>query len=170
MLVAKRDYDIERKRLCKIYKVEFIKVKHIAEGLLLREALPISNGMSKNSIIWLVIAVLLVAGVVWLAKTPGKAGAYDEFAQCVADSGATFYGTFWCPYCDTQKADLGRSARLLPYVECATPDGRGQLRVCQEAGIEAYPTWEFGDGERVAGYVPLEQLSEFTGCSLPNRQ
>jgi hypothetical protein len=123
--------------------------------------------MQKNTIIWLLVVVLLVAGVVWLIRTPGKAGSYDELASCIAESGATFYGTFWCPWCQNQKAEFGRSAALLPYVECSTPDGRGQLPVCTEAGVEAYPTWVFPDGTRETGMVPMERLAEITGCQIP---
>lgn len=124
--------------------------------------------MKKSTIIWLIVLVLFTAGVVWLIRTPGKAGAYDGFAQCIADSGATFYGTFWCPHCQNQKAMFGSSAKLLPYVECSTPDGKSQLPICTEAGIEGYPTWQFADGTRKGGVMELADLSETTGCPLPN--
>lgn len=122
--------------------------------------------MKKNTIIWLLVVILFIAGVVWLIRTPGKAGAYDGFASCIAESGSTYYGAFWCPNCQNQEALFGRSAKLLPRIECSTQDGRGQLEVCQEAGIEGYPTWEFPDGTRVTGTQSLEILAEATGCSI----
>lgn len=116
---------------------------------------------------WIGIALLAVAlivgGIIWSAQAPGQ---YDAFAQCIDESGATFYGAFWCPHCQDQKAIFGKSERLLPYVECSTPDRRGQLPVCQEAGITGYPTWEFADGSRISSVLSLEQLSRETGCSL----
>lgn len=108
--------------------------------------------------------VLIVAGVVWYQVTPGK---YDTFAQCLGEQGATFYGAFWCPHCQEQKSLFGKSDGLLPYVECSTPDGQGQLPVCVDAGIQGYPTWEFSDGERVSGVVSLQALASKTGCELP---
>lgn len=123
--------------------------------------------MNKNTIIWLLVAVLFIAGVVWLIKTPGKPGKYDQFASCIAESGTTYYGAFWCPNCQNQEALFGRSAKLLPRVECSTPDGRGQLQVCQDAEIEGYPTWEFPDGTRVTGTQSFEALAEATSCPLP---
>ena len=123
--------------------------------------------MKKNTIVWFVILILFVVGVVWLIKTPGKAGAYDEFAQCIADTGATYYGAFWCPNCQNQEAMFGRSARLLPRIECSTPDGKGQLPICTEAGVTGYPTWEFADGTRQSGTLSMEILSGATGCALP---
>lgn len=120
-----------------------------------------------NKIIWALVLVAVIGGVVWLAKTPGKPGRLDTFAQCLTESGAKYYGAFWCPNCKNQEAMFGRSARLLPRIECSTPDGQGQLPVCQEAKIEGYPTWDFPDGSRVTGTQSLEALSQSTACPLP---
>lgn len=123
--------------------------------------------MTKQKITWILILIVVVAGLVWLIRTPGKPGKLDAFAQCINDSGATYYGAFWCPNCKNQEAMFGRSARLLPRVECSTPDGNGQLQVCKDAEITGYPTWDFPDGTRQTGTIPLANLSEFTGCELP---
>jgi hypothetical protein len=123
--------------------------------------------MKKSTIIWVIVLVLFAGGVAWLVKTPGKAGAYDGFAQCIKDSGATFYGAFWCPHCQNQKALFGSSAKLLPYVECSTPDGKSQLPVCTEAGVQGYPTWQFADGSRKTGELTFFELSQATQCELP---
>lgn len=122
--------------------------------------------MSKK-LIWIVVAIVLVGGFIWLIKTPGKPGELDSFAQCINDSGAKYYGAFWCPNCKNQEAMFGRSARLLPRIECSTPDGKSQLPVCQEAGIQGYPTWDFADGTRETGTIPLDRLAEATNCQLP---
>lgn len=104
---------------------------------------------------------------VWIFYAPREPGKYDAFAQCLTEKGAVFYGAFWCPHCQNQKAMFGKSAKLLSYVECATPDGKGRLPICEEKKIEGYPTWEFADGSREAGEVPLRRLAEKTGCALP---
>ncbi len=121
----------------------------------------------KNKSIWIVAGAVLVAGMVWLIMAPEKSGKLDSFASCLAEKGATFYGAFWCPHCQNQKALFGNSARLLSYVECSTPDGKNQLPVCIEAKINGYPTWEFADGSRESGEVSLERLAEKTFCVLP---
>lgn len=123
--------------------------------------------MEKNKLIWLLVLVLVVGGLVWLIKTPSKPGKLDAFASCIKESGAIYYGAFWCPNCKNQEALFGRSAGLLPRVECSTPDGRGQLQVCQDASIKGYPTWQFSNGTRQTGTLSLERLSEATGCALP---
>jgi hypothetical protein len=119
------------------------------------------------------VIALLILGViatVVFRGTGGRAvitGQYDAFAQCIKDSGATFYGAFWCPHCQAQKKMFGASAKLLPYVECSTLDGKSQVPACTEKGVSSYPTWEFADGSRLTGEVPLTQLAEKTGCVLP---
>ncbi|MFA5889066.1 MAG: hypothetical protein WCW47_02385 [Candidatus Paceibacterota bacterium] len=122
--------------------------------------------------IYIFIGLIFLALIVWLIVTPGKANRpdkYDTFAQCLKDKGAIFYGAFWCSHCQSQKALFGRSVRFLPYVECSTPDGQGQLQVCKDAGITGYPTWQFNASstDRLNGEVTLEQLAEKTNCVLP---
>lgn len=121
----------------------------------------------KNTFLVLGIVLLIVAFVVFLVKTPGKTGELDKFAQCLGEKGVIFYGAFWCPNCQNQKAMFGRSSKELPYVECSTPDGKRQLSECSEKGIEAYPTWIFEDGKKIEGVISLEDLRDKTDCPLP---
>lgn len=120
------------------------------------------------------LAVLIITAIAafFFAPSPQTstipAGTYTAFTQCVADSGATFFGAFWCPHCNAQKALFGDAEKLLPYIECSTPDRQGQLAICKDAGVTSYPTWEFKDKTRHTGEIPLAQLAEKTGCALPN--
>lgn len=125
--------------------------------------------MNKKAI-WLLILLVFIGLVVWLVRTPGKPGRLDSFATCIKDSGALFYGAFWCPHCQNQKALFGSSAKFLPYVECSTPDSQGQLDICKEAGVTGYPTWHFGTSTVISGEISLERLSELTSCPLPSVQ
>ena len=123
--------------------------------------------MKKNTLVWFLVLVLPIAGIVWLIMAPTKPGKFDGFASCIKNSGATFYGAFWCPHCQKQKAMFGSSAKLLPYIECSTPDGKNQLPICTEAGVKGYPTWQFPDGTRESGEIALARLAEKTACKLP---
>lgn len=118
---------------------------------------------------WSVVGVIvLILGMYMIkTKTDTTPGKLDSFAQCLKDKGAVFYGAFWCPHCQNQKAMFGKSVTLLPYVECSTPDGKSQFPICKEKNIEGYPTWIFADGSRLTGEVALETLAEKTGCALP---
>ena len=124
--------------------------------------------MTKPKIIFSILIALIVLSFGWYyGKQYADSGRYDAFAQCIADSGTKFYGAFWCPNCQNQKKMFGTSEKLLPYIECSTPNGQGQLQICVDAGITGYPTWEFPDQSRLKGEVPLVTLSERTGCPLP---
>jgi Zn ribbon nucleic-acid-binding protein len=98
---------------------------------------------------------------------PASPGTYDDFAQCLAEENATFYGAYWCPNCAEQKQMFAGSDDELDYVECSLPNRGGQTAICQQKGINAYPTWIFADGERQEGVLSLETLADQTGCELP---
>lgn len=126
-----------------------------------------------NKYIYGVIGLVFLGAVAWLIITPGKPGKFDDFAKCITDTKTvTFYGAFWCPHCQAQKARFGKSAKYLPYVECSTPDGQGQLQVCKDKNISTYPTWEFGVSSIIAsstlitGEIELVELAEKTSCVL----
>jgi thiol-disulfide isomerase/thioredoxin len=124
--------------------------------------------MQKEYAIIGVVTLLVLGGITFYSYRQDTApGALDAFAACLVEKGATFYGTFWCPYCQSQKKLFGNSAKHLPYVECSTPNGKEQLPICTEKGIKGYPTWEYADGSRDGGKVTLERLAEKTGCALP---
>ena len=123
--------------------------------------------MSKETKIFIgiIIGLIVFIGGLFIInmKTPGK---YDEFAQCITDSGAKFYGAFWCPHCQAQKQLFGKSAKKLPYIECSTPDKQPTAQ-CLAAGIKGYPTWIFSDGRQASGEQTFAQLAEKTGCPVP---
>lgn len=118
-------------------------------------------------IFWLVLLALVVVGVGMSIFTSSRPGKLDTFAQCLEQKGVVFYGAFWCPHCQKTKAMFGSSAKLLPYVECSTPDGQDQLPVCKEKSVTSYPTWIFPDGKILTGERTLQELSEASGCPLP---
>lgn len=130
---------------------------------------------NKLSFILKAFAILAVFALgYWLydSQQPGK---YDNFATCLTEKGAKFYGAFWCPHCQAQKALFGKSNKFLPYIECSTPDTKGQTAICKEKGIQSYPTWSFpinsttstSTEEFLSGEKTFAQLAEKTGCEIP---
>ena len=106
----------------------------------------------KGTIIGGAIVLVIIVGLMMFSQSNDNSpGRYDGFAQCLKDKGAIFYGAFWCPHCQKQKALFGKSAKLLPYVECSTPDGGGQLNICKGKGVSNYPTWSFADQSTTTG-------------------
>ncbi|MCX6738439.1 MAG: hypothetical protein NT098_00095 [Candidatus Parcubacteria bacterium] len=125
--------------------------------------------------LWTLVVIVFGGSLLFAVKSMNKAdiegnavsGQYDTFAQCIKDSGAVFYGAFWCPHCLDQKKEFGDSVKLLPYVECSTPDTKGQTLICKEKGINSYPTWIFKDDSRLSGKLTWKVLAEKTLCILP---
>ncbi len=115
------------------------------------------------------IIIVLAGGWMFLKnyQTPQKPNALDQFAQCLKDKGAVFYGAFWCPHCQNQKKEFGSSVKYLPYVECSAPDGKSQTQICKDKKIDGYPTWMYADGSRESGELSLAHLAEKTGCAFP---
>lgn len=116
----------------------------------------------------IIVLVIILALLFYANRVSGGPDKLDGFAQCLSQKGVTFYGAFWCPHCQNQKALFGNSKKFLPYIECSTPDGQNQTEICKEKGIKSYPTWVFKDMGSTTGEVPLAALSEKSGCPLPN--
>jgi len=109
---------------------------------------------------------ILFVGITAVAFLNPAEGKYDEFAKCLSENGVTMYGAYWCPHCNAQKQMFGNSWSQVNYVECSLPNKAGQTQVCTESGIKSYPTWEFQDGLRIEGEMPLEKISSLSGCNL----
>jgi cyclophilin family peptidyl-prolyl cis-trans isomerase len=104
-----------------------------------------------------------------------------EFAQQLTDEGVRFFGAFWCPHCNRQKALFGAGEDALPFIKVTEGDpavlgsvvlnavGRGEDLTLNPTGraVNSFPTWEFQDGSRVEGYQTLQSLSELSGIPLP---
>ncbi len=125
----------------------------------------------KTTYVYIGLVVLIIVGLIVVRNTSSsveenRVTKYDSFAQCITDAGAKFYGAYWCPHCKDQKELFDNSAKI-PYIECSTPNGQGQLPICIDAGITGYPTWVYGDGSIENGNQTLEQIAEKTACELP---
>jgi uncharacterized membrane protein len=109
----------------------------------------------------------IVAGAFVFAGAAAPATPYQQaLAQHLANSGATFYGAFWCPHCQEQKALFGGAAGSLPYVECDPKGVNAQTARCEGANVRVFPTWVIG-AERREGVLSLEELARVSGFKTP---
>ena len=116
-----------------------------------------------------VIAVLIVGGLHmhYSGLFDAAAGPEDPQLRALAihldETGAKFYGAYWCPRCQEQKALFKASAERLPYVECS-PGGRGGplTKACAAENIRNYPTWTIGD-RRMTGLQKPRILAGASG-------
>ena len=127
-----------------------------------------SNRCMKSSTIFIVgfaVILVLVILAVELSTSSGPT-IYDDFAQCLSDSGAKMYGVYWCSHCKEQKEKFDNS-KYIPYIECDPRGDNANPSACEAAGVDGYPTWVFGNGEKVSGTRTLTELALKSGCGLP---
>ena len=119
--------------------------------------------------IWIVVT-LVILGAAWGGYDYlyySKASTLDDFAKCLKSKGVRMYGAWWCPHCAEQKEAFGYAFQYVNYVECS-PEGKRDINdVCKQAGVKHFPTWQFPDGSRTEGELPLADLSQKSGCKLP---
>ncbi|MBA3612008.1 MAG: vitamin K epoxide reductase family protein [Nitrospirales bacterium] len=117
-----------------------------------------------------VVIGLLIVGVLHLHYSgwfDPAAGPEDPQLQALAihlnETGAKFYGAYWCPRCQEQKAEFLSSEKRLPYVECSS-GGRGSALTapCVKADIKTYPTWVIGE-RRLTGLKTPQELARASG-------
>ena len=121
--------------------------------------------MKKSTKIIALIIILVLAVIFFTRNKDVEAGEYDNFAKCMTDTGAVFYGSFQCTHCTTQKNLFGNSMQYVNYVECG-PLGGPQTLTCQQAGVKSYPSWNI-NGAKYEGVQPLARLAVLTKCQLP---
>ena len=116
------------------------------------------------------VIALLIVGALHLHFSglfDAAAGPEDPQLQALAihlaDTGAKFYGAYWCPRCQEQKAVFEASAKRLPYVECSS-GGRGSAltKPCAAEKIKSYPTWIIKD-QRYTGLQTPRSLAAASG-------
>lgn len=109
-------------------------------------------------------ALLLLAGCVETDQIGEK---YNDFAKCLTQKNARFFGTYWCPHCKEQKKLFGKALKYVNYVECDPAGKNSQTELCKKEKVQWYPTWVFADNSRKNGVLTMEELAKKTGCALP---
>jgi hypothetical protein len=117
-------------------------------------------------IFWGVIIAVIILAFASSFFVSAKPGQHDNLAQCIKKQGVIFYGAFWCPHCQRTKGIFGSSAKYLPYVECSTPDSKGQTQICIDKKITSYPTWIRPDGAVMGGEHTIQEWAAFSGCTV----
>jgi len=95
-----------------------------------------------------------------LASCAPSSGKYTNLTTCLAEKKVVMFGASWCPHCAEQKKMFERSARDMPYFECAK--GKTQVQECSDRAIASYPTWQFNE-EAIKVLPELAQIDLFNG-------
>ena len=90
-----------------------------------------------------------------------------SLAQHLKAMGVRFYGSWTCPACKRQLNLFGlQDSDAIPYVECNKPEQYpDQAKLCRNADLRVYPTWELSDGSRLEGVQSLETLRRWSGLN-----
>jgi len=88
-----------------------------------------------------------------------KNRAIADLAAHLKKVGAKMYGAYWCPHCTRQKEMFGTVFQSIDYVECDPRGENPRPKLCREAGIKGYPTWEI-NGKQFVGVQSFEELAE----------
>lgn len=121
-----------------------------------------------------IVAVLIIGALhmhysgVFVASAGPEDPQLRALAIHMADTGAKFYGAYWCPRCKEQKELFKSSAKRLPYVECSS-GGRGSplTAPCASNDIKSYPTWIIGE-KRLTGLQKPRELASASGFTWKN--
>ncbi len=116
--------------------------------------------MQKKYLVWGLGILILILGAwyVFSDSTNSTSSGAEALATCLTQKGMTMYGTEWCPHCQQQKKLFGIAFADVNYVDCDRSPG-----VCQQEGVEAYPTWKY-QGQKYLGTQSLEKLAAISGC------
>jgi len=122
---------------------------------------------------WVPVAVVasLAAGCQGQSAPPGEATLSFEaqLAQHLQAEGDVMYGAYWCPHCADQKDMFDQASDQIPYVECDPKGEKAQPQLCQQKGIQGYPTWEI-NGELYPGVRSLNEIAELSGFATTPSQ
>jgi uncharacterized membrane protein len=103
-----------------------------------------------------------VPGIGWKVST-SSGEAELHLARHLNTIGAKEYTAWWCPHCHIQKALFGKDAYTqLPIVECDPQGKNAQVKMCDEAKVEGFPTWDI-KGKRLVGEQTLKTLAKVSG-------
>ena len=110
--------------------------------------------------------LLFIGGADAFGQSGGtEASSPQQLAQHLKAIGVRFYGSWTCPACHRQlKLFSLENSDAIPYVECNKPkEFPDQAKLCREADLRVYPTWERSDGSRLEGVQSLETLGRWSG-------
>ncbi|MDX2231398.1 MAG: hypothetical protein NW220_17315 [Leptolyngbyaceae cyanobacterium bins.349] len=98
----------------------------------------------------------------WVSSNPAIAA----LAAHLKKVGAKMYGAYWCPHCTRQKEMFGAALRDINYVECDPRGENAKPKLCSDAGVKGYPTWDI-NGKSYVGVQSLEELANASNYKGP---
>lgn len=133
--------------------------------------------LAREAIAGAIVLALMLGLVTYAAQGSGvPSGKYKDFAMCLTEKRLVMYGSMTCAKCAKQRAMFGDAFQYVKEVECDLRNEGYVPGVCEPKNIKGTPTWILEDeaGNDVfrfdAGWKELKELSEVSGCPLPNNK
>jgi uncharacterized membrane protein/Zn ribbon nucleic-acid-binding protein len=120
--------------------------------------------------LWLANSVAVTAVIVGTLHlyysdllSPREDPRLEPLAHHLTETGARYYGAYWCPACQQQNRLFRSAYEHLPYVECS-PEGRHgrPAAECVRAGVSNFPTWSVR-GRVYEGVIEPQDLARYSG-------
>lgn len=127
----------------------------------------VKRGKGLTVLLIIVIAIVVILFYFLSGGAKYSQSDVDVFAKCLTEKEVVMYGAYWCPHCARTKKTFGSSFRYINYVECDPNGENEQSEFCLSKEITQYDTWEFANGERLISEPTFQQLSEKSGCPVP---
>ncbi len=112
--------------------------------------------------------LFVIGNVEVLGQSSGNSASSPlRLAQHLKAIGVRFYGSWTCPACKRQLNLFGLSdIDAVPYIECNNPEKYpDQAKLCRNADLRVYPTWELSDRSRLEGVQSLDTLRRWSGLN-----
>ena len=115
-----------------------------------------------------IVPTNLIAGESGRPIVNTSGSAEIALANHLRKKGVKMHGAFWCGACTRQKELFGQQAfAKLRYIECDPRGINPNRQACNQAGVNAYPTWILPNGQRGAGVISLSALANASGYTGP---
>ncbi len=155
------------KAICSYCVISAVFVLAIFITVLISKQLKSLNTARSRFILTSLIVFVVVIGGAYISHSDLRASApaskaVIELAKHLNGQNSSMYGSYTCPHCNTQKLMFSDAFKYINYVECNPGGENPNVKLCEEKGIDSYPTWEI-KGELHEGAKSLRELAKLSG-------
>jgi uncharacterized membrane protein len=155
------------KAICSYCVLSAILVLAIFVTLLISKQFKSIAAAGNKFVLTSLVIFLVIIGGSYLAHSGVRKSApatktVIELAKHLNSTRSSMYGSYTCPHCNTQKLMFGDAFKYINYVECNPGGKNSDALLCDEKGIDGYPTWEI-NGRLHQGAKSLRELARLSG-------
>ena len=155
------------KAICSYCVLSAILIFAIFLTVLITKQLKTASSATNKFALTSIVIFLVVIGGSYIAHSGVRKAApvtktMIELAKHLNSTNSSMYGSYTCPHCNTQKLMFGDAFKYINYVECNPGGQNSNALLCDEKGIDSYPTWEI-NGQLLQGAKSLRELARLSG-------